>query len=92
MDRQVRSAQYVFLALYLVTFLLVSSIYYLAGRRSSRKYPQALLVPLVLSKRLHSIFLLRLFNDPVGMVFMYASVLFYMLGGLWGALGSIFYR
>lgn len=91
-EAQVRGAQYVFLALYLLTFLLVSTIYFLAGRRSARSYPQALLVPLVLSKRLHSIFLLRLFNDPVGMVLLYASVLFYMLGGLWGALGSIFYR
>lgn len=90
-DLQVRYAQYFFLAIYLITFLLVSTIYYLASRRSSRQYPQALLVPLVLSKRLHSIYLLRLFNDPIAMVLMYASVVFYMLGGLWGALGSIFY-
>jgi hypothetical protein len=90
-DLQVRYAQYFFLVIYLVTFLLVSTIYYLASRRSARGYPQALLVPLVLSKRLHSIYLLRLFNDPIAMVLFYASVVFYMLGGLWGALGSIFY-
>jgi alpha-1,3-mannosyltransferase len=90
-DLQVRYAQYFFLAIYLVTFLLVSTIYYVSSRRSSRPYPQALLIPLVLSKRLHSIYLLRLFNDPIAMVLMYASVVFYMLGGLWGALGSIFF-
>jgi alpha-1,3-mannosyltransferase len=88
---QVRYAQYFFLGVYLTTFVLVSTIYYLASRSSGNKYPQALLIPLTLSKRLHSIYLLRLFNDPLAMVFLYAGVVCWMLGGLWAALGTIFY-
>lgn len=88
---QIRYAQYFFLVVYLVTFLLVSTIYYLASRSSEKRFPQALLIPLVLSKRLHSIYLLRLFNDPLGMVLLYAGVVCWMLGGVWGAFGTILY-
>lgn len=88
---QIRYAQYFFLVVYLITFLLVSTIYYLASRSSEKRFPQALLIPLVLSKRLHSIYLLRLFNDPLGMVLLYAGVVCWMLGGVWGAFGTIFY-
>ena len=88
---QIRYAQYFFLAIYLITFILVSTIYYLASRSSSRRLPQAVLIPLVLSKRLHSIYLLRLFNDPLAMVLFYAGVVCWMLGGIWGAFGTIFY-
>lgn len=88
---QVRYAQYFFLGIYLITFNLVSGIYYLAARSSHKRIPQALLIPLVLSKRLHSIYLLRLFNDPLAMVFLYAGVGCWMLGGLWGAAGTILY-
>lgn len=88
---QVRYAQYFFLAIYLITFNLVSTIYYLASRSSHKRFPQALLIPLVLSKRLHSIYLLRLFNDPIAMVFFYGGVVCWMLGGIWGAAGTILY-
>jgi alpha-1,3-mannosyltransferase len=50
-------AQGIFLLLYLVTIAFVLACY----RRINA--PPWLLAPLVLSKRLHSIFLLRLFND-----------------------------
>jgi alpha-1,3-mannosyltransferase len=50
-------AQGIFLLLYLVTLAFVLACY----RRINA--PPWLLAPLVLSKRLHSIFLLRLFND-----------------------------
>ncbi|KAK8864587.1 hypothetical protein IAR55_001837 [Kwoniella newhampshirensis] len=81
----VRPAQYIFLIFYVVTFLLVAKIYHLAGRPSApnstaKHYPQALLIPLTLSKRAHSIFLLRLFNDPIAMLFFYASVVVMMTG------------
>ena len=60
-------------------------IYYLAGRGpsrgASREYPQALLIPLTLSKRAHSIYLLRLFNDPLATVLLYLSVVAMMIGG-----------
>lgn len=60
--------QIVFAAVYLATLALVAVIYRRAGA------PQLLLVPLALSKRAHSVYMLRLFNDPFGMVFLYAAV------------------
>ncbi|WWC70002.1 uncharacterized protein I206_103946 [Kwoniella pini CBS 10737] len=79
----IRPAQYIFLIFYLLTILLMSTIYYLAGRSNNRikHYPQILLIPLTLSKRSHSIFLLRLFNDPIAMLIFYSSVVACMLGG-----------
>ena len=50
-------AQCIFALLYLTTLAFVIACYRRAGA------PPWLLLPLVLSKRLHSIFLLRLFND-----------------------------
>ncbi|WVW84139.1 hypothetical protein I302_106168 [Kwoniella bestiolae CBS 10118] len=78
----IRPAQYIFLGFYITTLLLVSTIYYLSGK--TKHYPQILLIPLCLSKRLHSIFLLRLFNDPIAMMIFYGSVVAFMLGGKYG--------
>ncbi|KAJ2799055.1 dolichyl-P-Man:Man(5)GlcNAc(2)-PP-dolichol alpha-1,3-mannosyltransferase, partial [Coemansia helicoidea] len=64
-----RTAQYVFLAVYVATLAVVLAIY-----RAAR-VPPLWLAPLVLSKRLHSIYVLRLFNDPVAMLPAYAAVL-----------------
>lgn len=50
-------AQIIFAALYLLTLAVVAACYRRVGA------PPWLLVPLALSKRMHSIFLLRLFND-----------------------------
>ncbi|EHY59332.1 Dol-P-Man:Man(5)GlcNAc(2)-PP-Dol alpha-1,3-mannosyltransferase [Exophiala dermatitidis] len=50
-------AQFIFAGLYLVTLAVVLACYRRVGA------PPWLLVPLALSKRMHSIFLLRLFND-----------------------------
>ena len=102
-EDRVRPAQYIYLGLYLTTFLLVSGIYYIAGRpvrdktrdddSRTRHIPQALLIPLVLSKRVHSIYLLRLFNDPITMCLFYSSVLVFMQRSLrtW-RIGSVLYR
>lgn len=121
-----RPAQYIYLGLYLFNLLLISTIYYLAGRTSpqlganfgaspihdNRDHedrptammtidrestitapPQALLIPLALSKREHSIYMLRLFNDPWAMMLLYSSVLAFMLGGRrnW-RIGSVLFR
>lgn len=51
-------AQYIFLFLYLLSLLAIMKIY-----QTSRSIPPYVLVLLCLSKRLHSIFMLRLFND-----------------------------
>ena len=89
---RVRAAQYIFLGIYLSTFLLIASIYFLAGRRG-RHVPQILLVPLTLSKRAHSVYLLRLFNDPLAMSLLYSSVVALMLGGRAGwRIGAILWR
>jgi alpha-1,3-mannosyltransferase len=61
-------AQIIFAILYLCTLALVIQCY----RKVNA--PPWLLVPLVLSKRLHSIFLLRLFNDCWATFFLWACI------------------
>ncbi|KAJ1958531.1 dolichyl-P-Man:Man(5)GlcNAc(2)-PP-dolichol alpha-1,3-mannosyltransferase [Linderina pennispora] len=68
-DGKVGIAQLWFLALYLANLALVLAIY-----RKLPNFPSLMLALLVLSKRIHSIFVLRLFNDPVAMVFAYLAV------------------
>ena len=66
----VRLAQYLFLGLYLVTLYLVHRLYI----EATALPPYALLL-LSLSKRVHSIFVLRLFNDGLAMALLYAALL-----------------
>ena len=61
-------AQIIFAAVYLVTLAVVLACY----RRVEA--PPWLLVPLVLSKRMHSIFLLRLFNDCWATLGLWAAI------------------
>ena len=61
-------AQCIFAALYLVTVAIVLACYRRVGA------PPWLLVTLVLSKRLHSIFLLRLFNDAWAALTFWAAI------------------
>lgn len=61
-------AQNLFIALYLSTLALALACYRAAGT------PPWVLPLLVLSKRLHSIFLLRLFNDGFAVFFLFAAV------------------
>ncbi|KAK2792697.1 dolichyl-P-Man:Man(5)GlcNAc(2)-PP-dolichol alpha-1,3-mannosyltransferase [Onygenales sp. PD_12] len=62
-------AQVLFAVLYLVTLVIVMWCYRSAGA------PPYLLPLLVLSKRLHSVFVLRLFNDGVAAFFLWAAIL-----------------
>ncbi|CAI5988697.1 unnamed protein product [Closterium sp. NIES-65] len=66
----VANAQAAFLVLYLINLLMVFAIYI-----RTQAVPPWVLVLLCLSKRLHSIFLLRLFNDCLAMAFLHASLL-----------------
>lgn len=66
--RDIVKGQIIFAVLYLATLAIVMQCY----RRINA--PPWLLVPLVLSKRLHSIFMLRLFNDCWATFFLWASI------------------
>ncbi|XP_012529999.1 lethal(2)neighbour of Tid protein [Monomorium pharaonis] len=81
----VRIAQYLFAALYVVTLMLVFRIY----ARTKKVPPYVLVLMCCTSYRIHSIFVLRLFNDPVAMVLLYASINAF-LDNRW-YLGSVLY-
>uniref|UniRef100_A0A0R3S4M9 dolichyl-P-Man:Man5GlcNAc2-PP-dolichol alpha-1,3-mannosyltransferase n=1 Tax=Elaeophora elaphi TaxID=1147741 RepID=A0A0R3S4M9_9BILA len=83
--KDIRSAQYVFEFLYLASLLLVFRIYYM----SYRLPPFVLIMLCCISYRIHSIYLLRLFNDPVAMLFFYLAVNFWI--GRHFLIGCIFY-
>lgn len=65
---KIHLAQYIFIGLYLATLALVLTTY----RRA--KVPPWVLPMLVLSKRMHSIFMLRLFNDGFAVFFLFAAI------------------
>jgi alpha-1,3-mannosyltransferase len=77
----IRLAQYLFIGLYLATLALVLVCYRNAGA------PPWVLPMLVLSKRLHSIFMLRLFNDGFAVFFLFAAIACYQRK--WWTLGSL---
>ena len=68
----IRLAQYIFIGLYVATMWVVHRIYIHC------RLPPYLLILLSLSKRLHSIYMLRLFNDCWAMLLLYAAVLLYL--------------
>lgn len=65
----VRTAQYIFLGLYLLSLAVVMAI-----ARRARALPPWGLVLLCCSRRLHSIFMLRLFNDCWAMLLLFLAV------------------
>ena len=69
----IRAAQWVFVGVYLFTLGVVLAIY---GK--ARPGPPWLVLLLAASKRLHSLFMLRLFNDGVTMAVAYAAILLFM--------------
>ncbi|EFN85482.1 lethal(2)neighbour of Tid protein [Harpegnathos saltator] len=81
----IRVAQYFFAALYVITLALVFRIY----ARTKKVPPYVLILMCCTSYRIHSIFVLRLFNDPVAMVLLFASINAF-LDDHW-YLGSILY-
>ncbi|TMS35431.1 hypothetical protein L596_002837 [Steinernema carpocapsae] len=78
-------AQYIFGGLYILTLLLVFRIY--AKTRSIP--PFVLFLLCCTSYRIHSIFMLRLFNDPVAMFFLYLAINL-LISQQW-FLGCVFY-
>ena len=79
-------AQCLFAGLYLATLAMVLAVYRLGGNRSNGKVPFVVVGLLVLSKRIHSIFVLRMFNDCVAVALGYLAVWLFCRGRLrWGA-------
>ena len=66
--RDIKLGQLIFIGLYLVTLALVMQCYRHAGA------PPYVFPLLIMSKRLHSIFLLRLFNDCFAVFFLFLAI------------------
>ncbi|XP_060762021.1 dol-P-Man:Man(5)GlcNAc(2)-PP-Dol alpha-1,3-mannosyltransferase [Neoarius graeffei] len=66
----IRLAQYLFATFYLITLLLVFRIYH----RTKKVPPYVFFFVCCASYRIHSIFVLRLFNDPVAMMLLFGAV------------------
>ncbi|PLW16770.1 hypothetical protein PCASD_17157 [Puccinia coronata f. sp. avenae] len=67
--QNVKGAQYLFGMIYLITMGFVLAIY-----KHCQSLPTYTVFSLVLSKRLHSIYVLRLFNDGIAMMALYVSI------------------
>ncbi|KAK8736680.1 hypothetical protein OTU49_004592 [Cherax quadricarinatus] len=81
----IRLAQYIFAVFYIITLMLVFRMFH-----KSRKLPPYMLIFVCCtSYRVHSIFVLRLFNDPVAMMLLYAAMNLF-IDGYW-SLGSLIY-
>ena len=81
----IRLAQYIFAGLYLATLGLVFRILV----RTEKVPPYILVLMSLTSYRIHSIFVLRLFNDPVAVLFMYLAINLWMDDRI--SLGSFFF-
>lgn len=82
--QNIRLAQYVFAAIYLMQMYLVLRLY----TKSRKLPPYVLVISAFTSYRIHSIYVLRLFNDPVAILFLYVAINMY-LDGRW-SWGSLF--
>uniref|UniRef100_A0A914HK99 dolichyl-P-Man:Man5GlcNAc2-PP-dolichol alpha-1,3-mannosyltransferase n=1 Tax=Globodera rostochiensis TaxID=31243 RepID=A0A914HK99_GLORO len=68
--KNIRCAQYIFGVVYLANLLLVFRLYFHSGKIPPFVLPLVCLT----SYRVHSIFVLRLFNDPIAMLFFFVSL------------------
>lgn len=83
--RNIKLAQYIFIGVYLLLLSSVLRIYI----KTKKVPPYVLAFTILTSYRIHSIHVLRMFNDPVAVLFLYVSLNFF-LDSKW-YLGSIFY-
>ncbi|XP_047536343.1 lethal(2)neighbour of Tid protein [Vanessa atalanta] len=81
----IKLAQYIFIGVYILLLSLVLRIYI----KTKKVPPYVLAITILTSYRIHSIHILRMFNDPVAVLFLYISMNFF-LDSKW-YLGSIFY-
>lgn len=82
---KIKIAQYLFAVLYVILLALVFRIY----ARTKKVPPYVIILMCCTSYRIHSIFILRLFNDPVAMMLLFASINAF-LDDRW-YLGSVLY-
>ena len=71
------SGQYIFACLYLITLTIVFALYRFGSRESEEKIPHSIVLFLIFSKRIHSIYILRMFNDCVAVACGYLAILFF---------------
>jgi alpha-1,3-mannosyltransferase len=83
--RNIALAQLIYAALYVASLVLTCAIY-----RQTKRAPNWVVFLLPLSKRLHSIFVLRLFNDCWSVVTMQAAIFAYQLE--WDDFGTLLFR
>lgn len=83
--RNIYLAQYIFFSFYLVQAILSYRIL----KKTAKIPPYALILTTITSYRIHSIFVLRLFNDPIAVLLFYASLNLF-LSNKW-LLGSFLY-
>lgn len=82
--QNIRLAQYIFIGIYLLQMGLVLRLY----SKSRKLPPYVLVITTFTSYRIHSIYVLRLFNDPIAILFLYFALNAY-IDNRW-TLGSIF--
>lgn len=70
------TGQYIFAALYVFSLMIVLALYR-SGGLESPKIDSFIALLLVLSKRIHSIYILRMFNDCVAVAFGYSAILLF---------------
>ncbi|XDV27952.1 hypothetical protein PO909_031393 [Leuciscus waleckii] len=83
--QNIRLGQYVFAVFYLITLFLVFRIYH----HTKKVPPYVFFFICCASYRIHSIFILRLFNDPVAMMLLFGAINLF-LDGHW-TLGCAMY-
>lgn len=81
----IRLGQYIFIGIYLAQLFLVLRLY----AKSHKVPPIVLVLTTFTSYRIHSIYVLRLFNDPVAVLFLYLAINLF-IEQKW-SLGSIFF-
>lgn len=81
----VRLAQYVFIVVYILQLCFVLRIYV----KTKKVPPFVLVITILTSYRIHSIHVLRLFNDPIAVLLLFMSLNFF-LDSKW-YLGSVLY-
>ncbi|XP_062549907.1 lethal(2)neighbour of tid protein 2-like [Armigeres subalbatus] len=82
--QNIRLAQYIFVGIYLLQLGLVLRLY----SKSRKLPPYVLIITTFTSYRIHSIYVLRLFNDPIAILFLYFALNAY-IDNRW-SLGSVF--